>query len=86
MLVEVIGKPLRYGKMRQINQVGAQIEMTDQHARLFLALGRVKLPDAYIPAGEEVPIGPMDRGYNLPSLDDLPKPKRKYKRRDMQAE
>lgn len=86
MLVEVIGKPLRYGRRRELHSVGAQIDMPDHHARVFLALRKVKLPDISIPAGEEVPCGPATRGYDHPPLDDLPKPKRAYKRRDMKAE
>lgn len=86
MLVEVINKSLRYGKRRELHQVGAVIDMPDSHANVFLALRRVKLPGIQLPVSEEIPCGPSNRGYDHPALDDLPKPKRSYKRRDMKAE
>lgn len=86
MLVQVIGKPLRYGKFRQLHSVGAAVDMPDAHGRLFLALRRVKLADIEPIVTADVPCGPLNRAFDHPSLDELPKPKRTYKRRDMQAE
>ena len=86
MLVQVIGKPLRYGSRRQVHSVGDVVDMPDSHARLFLALRRVKLPDLDLSVSGGVPCGPSDRAYDHPPLDELPKPKRTYKRRDMKAE
>jgi hypothetical protein len=85
MLVEVIGRPLKYGKQRQAHAVGSKLEMSDAHARVFIAIRKVRpvgLDEP--PAFEDAPL--TERSFDLPSLDDLPKPKRKYKRRDMQAE
>lgn len=84
MLVEVVGKPLRYNG--KYHQPGTLIDLKPQHANLFILLRKVKLPALDVAAGEEVPKGPLDRAFDHPPLDELPKPKRKYKRRDMKAE
>lgn len=91
MLVQVIGKPLRYA--RRNFQVGEPVTMTRKHARLFITLGRVSLPSpSDIPAAPSVPVVVTEgAGYERTDMqaeeisERTGKPKRRYTRRDMQA-
>lgn len=83
-------KPHRYASRSLVP--GDEFEASGRDARILAALGRARLvepPSA--PAGE--PTQPADAEQRSedappaePPADEAPKPKRKYKRRDMTAE
>jgi hypothetical protein len=57
MQVQVIEKPLKYGG--RWYEIGKPVEMTDKHARLFIAIGRACIPKAPrpdIPASPSLPV------------------------------
>ncbi|MGE4338901.1 MAG: hypothetical protein AB7E55_23440 [Pigmentiphaga sp.] len=84
MLVQVIGKPVRYNG--KYHQAGSIVDMKPAHANLFMILQKVALPDVKLPVEEQEREVSAERAFDHPSLDEMSKPKRKYKRRDMQAE
>jgi hypothetical protein len=57
MQVQVINKPLKYGRCNY--QIGDRIQMDRKHARLFMVIGRVRFPEAPradIPASPSLPL------------------------------
>lgn len=115
MQVQVIDKPLKYGRRQY--QIGERIEMEGRHARLFMAIGRVgipKPPRADIPASPSLPVtlvevlteketepktevetGTVEKSdgdYETENMEAeeisarTGRPKRQYRRRDMQAD
>src|SRR5690606_12803389 len=97
MQVQVIKKPLKYGT--KLYSVGEPVTMTSKHARDFLALRRVRVPDATrldIPAAplpvtlvatpepESVPGVPSE---SVPEVGvEERRPRRQYRRRDVRPE
>lgn len=79
MQVQVVEKPLKYGT--RLYGIGELIKMTDKHARLFLAIGRVGLPKpprADIPASPSVPVTVVE--------EPVARSRRPYRRRDIRPE
>lgn len=57
MQVQVIQKPLKYDGLNY--GIGELVKMTDKHARLFIAIGRARLPKSPrpdIPASPSLPV------------------------------
>jgi hypothetical protein len=94
MQVQVIQKPLKYGTRQYA--IGDLIEMTAKHARLFMAINRVGVPSSPrpdIPASPSLPVTIVETDGDYETVDiqaeispRTGKPKRQYRRRDMQAE
>jgi hypothetical protein len=83
MQVQVVEKPLKYGT--RLYGIGELIKMTDKHARLFLAIGRVckpKPPRADIPASPSVPVTVVESAEPAP---EAPR-RRQYRRRDVRPQ
>lgn len=92
MQVQIVEKPLKYGSRRY--GIGQIVEMTDKHARLFMAIGRVGLPRSPrpdIPASPSLPVTivetisePTDTQAETP--DNAGRSRRQYRRRDIRPE
>lgn len=80
MQVQIVEKPLKYGKRRY--GIGELVEMTDKHARLFMAIGRARRPKAPrpdIPASPSLPVTIVEEVT-------AERPRRQYRRRDIKPE
>jgi hypothetical protein len=94
MQVQIVEKPLKYGSRRY--GIGQIVEMTDKHARLFMAIGRVGLPRAPrpdIPASPSLPVTivetvsqPTDTQTETEAPDSVGRSRRQYRRRDIRPE
>jgi hypothetical protein len=70
MQVQIVEKPLKYGSRRY--DIGQLVEMTDKHARLFMAIGRVGLPRSPrpdIPASPSLPVTNVTE--TVPPADEI---------------
>lgn len=88
MQVQVIRKPLKYAG--RYFKIGESVAMTRKHAQLFIALGRARLPAREVtsPGYERTDMRAEATDADVRLIDkpsEGDKPKRRYRRRDMQA-
>lgn len=91
--VKVLGRPLKYA--RKVYPVGGTVSITAAESKVLTAMGRVAAkpkaqPTAAKPQKVSAPKEKSTRAFDHPGLaapaEDAEEDKRKYLRRDMQAE